>query len=156
MSQPTAAGPTDLETVGWAGDPLTGHVRLIDQTLLPGEFQQIDCRDVPTLWEAIRSLRVRGAPAIGVAAAYGAALGARDGLADGTVRAALKTAADSLRTSRPTAVNLFWALDRIERVADQSGLEGPELVARLVAEAHAIAEEDRAMCRAMQSSRSAA
>ncbi|MFO0956142.1 MAG: S-methyl-5-thioribose-1-phosphate isomerase [Isosphaeraceae bacterium] len=141
-----------LVTVGWAGDPLSGHVRLIDQTLLPGELKRIDCRDVPAVWEAIRSLRVRGAPAIGVAAAYGAALGAREGLRPGTVanvRGALRAAADSLRTSRPTAVNLFWALDRMERVAAEADLEGPDLVVRLVAEADTIAMEDRAMCRAI-------
>ncbi len=65
----------ELETVGWVGDAASGFVRLIDQTRLPVEFIRIDCRDIPSIFEAIRSLRVRGAPAIGIAAAYGAVLG---------------------------------------------------------------------------------
>lgn len=141
-----------LETVGWTGDALTGHVRLIDQTLLPGELKTIDCRDVPTVWEAIRALRVRGAPAIGVAAGYGAVLGARSRGVESAiaVRTALAEATAQLRTSRPTAVNLFWALDRLDRVApEHPNLEGPALVERLLGEAHAIAREDRAMCRAI-------
>jgi methylthioribose-1-phosphate isomerase len=141
-----------LQTVGWVGDAATGVLRLIDQTRLPTELVPIDCRDVPTVWEAIRALRVRGAPAIGIAAAYGAVLGAREGRDRGTaaVREALRRASESLRTSRPTAVNLFWALDRMERVADDAAVpDGPALLGRLLAEAHAIAEEDRAMCRAI-------
>jgi methylthioribose-1-phosphate isomerase len=141
------ADAMDLETVGWVGDAFTGHVRLIDQTLLPGEFARIDLDDVPGVWEAIKSLRVRGAPAIGVAAAYGAVLGARSG-AD--VRESLRQATASLRTSRPTAVNLFWALDRMDRVASENeSLDGRELVARLLDEARAVAIEDKAMCRAI-------
>jgi len=141
-----------LETVGWAGDATGGYVRLVDQTLLPGEFVVIDCRNVPAVWEAIRSLRVRGAPAIGIAAAYGAVLGgqavARRDLA--AVREAVRSASDHLRTSRPTAVNLFWALDRIDRVAAEAGATGPdEFLGRLLAEAHAIAAEDKATCRAI-------
>ena len=95
----------------------TGFVRLIDQTLLPTEFVEIDCRDVPTVWEAIKLLRVRGAPAIGVAAAYGAVLG---GQVAGHGRRRRPSAGPCarprryLRTSRPTAVNLFWALDRMD------------------------------------------
>ena len=137
----------DLDTVAWIGDAVGGCLRLIDQTLLPGRFLRIDLSDVEAVWEAIKSLRVRGAPAIGIAAAYGAVIGARAG--NGT-REALKTATDRLRTSRPTAVNLFWALDRMDRVAaDEPGLAGPAFVDRLLAEAHAIAEEDRTMCRAI-------
>jgi methylthioribose-1-phosphate isomerase len=142
----------DLETIGWSGDAQSGVVHLIDQTKLPSEFERISCASVPCVWEAIRSLRVRGAPAIGIAAAYGAVLGARSqGMHDpARVRSALKAAADSLRTSRPTAVNLFWALDRMERLA--SGLSvatGADLLERLLAEAHSIADEDRQMCRAI-------
>ena len=59
----------------WVGDAATGYLRMIDQTLLPVEFREIDCRTVEDIWEAIRSLRVRGAPAIGVAAAYGMVVG---------------------------------------------------------------------------------
>ncbi len=120
-----------LETVGWVGGAADGFVRLIDQTRLPTELLRIDCRDVPTVWEAIRSLRVRGAPAIGIAAAFGAVLGGQAVLR-GTIhdmRRALRDATDSLRTSRPTAVNLFWALDRIDRIVETcDGLSPLELL----------------------------
>ena len=91
-------------------------MRLIDQTRLPTEFVEIDCRDVPAVWEAIKALRVRGAPAIGIAAAYGAVIGARGpGLRRrAAIKRALAEATAHLRTSRPTAVNLFWALDRMD------------------------------------------
>jgi methylthioribose-1-phosphate isomerase len=141
-----------VQTVRWEGDAATGVLRLIDQTRLPTEFVEIECRDVPTVWEAIRSLRVRGAPAIGVAAAYGAVLGARSGgLGEAeSVRTALRAATASLRTSRPTAVNLFWALDRMEAVASVApATSGAELLDQLLEEARRIDAEDRAMCRAI-------
>ena len=141
-----------LETVGWAGDASTGHLRLVDQTLLPGEFVQLDCRDVPTAWEAIKSLRVRGAPAIGIAAAFGAVLGGQERLKEGIeqVRAGVQEATDYLRTSRPTAVNLFWALDRIDRVARaETAVDPVAFLDRLLAEARAISDEDKATCRAI-------
>jgi methylthioribose-1-phosphate isomerase len=127
---------------------------MIDQTRLPTELVRIDCRDVPDVWEAIKALRVRGAPAIGIAAAYGAVLGGQPALAAGrdlgALRAAVREATAHLRTSRPTAVNLFWALDRLDRVLDETPAETPAaLLARLLAEADEIADEDRAMCRAI-------
>ena len=143
-----------LETVGWVGDARSGCVRLIDQTLLPVEFVVIDCRQVAEVWEAIRSLRVRGAPAIGIAAAFGAVLGGqkaveKQGSIHEVVRA-VKEATGHLRTSRPTAVNLFWALDRIDRVLEVREAETPDvLLDRLLSEAQAIAQEDRAMCRSI-------
>ena len=66
--------PTNVETLRWVGEQ-DGHLRLIDQTRLPVEFVHVECRDVETVWEAIKMLRVRGAPAIGIAAAYGVCLG---------------------------------------------------------------------------------
>jgi len=69
MSGAEGEGAEAFQTVGWVGDPAGGHLRLIDQTRLPTEFIEINCHDVPTVWEAIKLLRVRGAPAIGVAAA---------------------------------------------------------------------------------------
>jgi len=144
----------EFQTVAWVGDAARGSLRLIDQTRLPTEFIEIDCHDAPTVWEAIKLLRVRGAPAIGVAAGYGAVIGARSqGLADAaTVGRALREATAYLRTSRPTAVNLFWALDRMDATAASAGVNsgnGPGLLDRLLTEAHAIADEDRAMCRAI-------
>ena len=139
-------------TAEWIGDAATGFLRLIDQTKLPVEFVHLDCPDVPTVWEAIKSLRVRGAPAIGIAAAYGAVLGGQPALTSGpsALRIAVREASAQLRTSRPTAVNLFWALDRIDRVLDGPRDEpAAALLDRLLAEAHAILAEDRAMCRAI-------
>lgn len=145
-------GAPTLETLDWVGSAAEGHLRLIDQTRLPTEFVRIDCRDVASVWEAIRSLRVRGAPAIGIAAAFGAVLGGQSGIgrSEDAVRRGLLAASAELRTSRPTAVNLFWALDRIERtVAESPALDGPALLDRVLAEARAIADEDKAMCRAI-------
>jgi methylthioribose-1-phosphate isomerase len=125
---------------------------MVDQTLLPTQHVEIDCRDVPAVWDAIRSLRVRGAPAIGVAAAYGAVLGARSGGHGdaATVRRALCEATASLRTSRPTAVNLFWALDRMDRcLPPEAETSGTALLEKLLAEARTIDEEDRSMCRSI-------
>src|ERR1700746_729673 len=97
-------------TIAWIGDT-DGFVRLLDQTLLPTEVQYRDCHTVEEIWEAIRALRVRGAPAIGVAAAMGVVLGMqhfRD-RGRGAYAQRLREVAAYLRTSRPTAVNLFWA-----------------------------------------------
>ncbi len=140
-----------FQTIQWAGDAATGLLRLIDQTRLPTEYVETDCRDVKAVWEAIKSLRVRGAPAIGVAAAYGAVIGARSqGLDDAeSVRDALRSATAYLRTSRPTAVNLFWALDRMDAAACEVQGDGLVVLEGLLAEARQIEEEDRAMCRAI-------
>src|SRR5207245_1958108 len=103
-------------TIAWIGGT-DGLVRLIDQTLLPAQLEYRDCRTVEEIWEAIRSLRVRGAPAIGIAAAMGVVLGMQR-LGDrsrGSYAHRLHEVTEYLRTSRPTAVNLFWALARMER-----------------------------------------
>ena len=137
-------------TVGWVGGP-DGFIRLIDQTLLPAQFVWLDCRSVDVLWEAIRSLRVRGAPAIGVAAAYGMVVATQN---TGTRDALEKSFADAaayLRTSRPTAVNLFWAIERMEyrRAQLAPDLEVAGIQAELLREAQAIADEDFRQCQAI-------
>jgi methylthioribose-1-phosphate isomerase len=139
-------------TIQWIGDT-SGFVRLIDQTLLPTQLEYRDCRTVEEIWEAIRSLRVRGAPAIGVAAAMGVVLGLQQ-LPDkerGTFGRRLNDIASYLRTSRPTAVNLFWALDRMETSARPhlDKLSPAQVHALLLKEALAIEAEDRHMCRAI-------
>ncbi|MBJ7600108.1 MAG: S-methyl-5-thioribose-1-phosphate isomerase [Candidatus Nephthysia bennettiae] len=114
-----------MRTVEWAGD----GVRLIDQTRLPEEESYVVCRTAAEVARAIREMLVRGAPAIGVAAAYGAALAAREGrLAAGVAE---------IRAARPTARDLFWAVELVERAQDP------------LAEAHRIAEESVEACRAM-------
>jgi methylthioribose-1-phosphate isomerase len=140
-----------LNTLSWIGG-VDGHLRLIDQTRLPVEFVEIDCRDMETLWEAIKTLRVRGAPAIGVAAAYGVCLGAQQavGSDEDAFFSHVERTAGRLATSRPTAVNLFWALDRMKQAARRHRGKPPvEIAALLLAEARAIHEEDRQMCRAI-------
>ncbi len=141
----------NLQTLYWIGG-IDGHLRLIDQTRLPVEFVEIDCRDVAAVWEAIKMLRVRGAPAIGIAAAYGVCVGVQQ-VADGDEAAffrRLTEVTDYLATSRPTAVNLFWALKRMRGAAEKlRGRPTAEIAAALLAEARAIHEEDRQMCRAI-------
>ncbi len=139
-------------TLEWVGG-VNGHLRLIDQTLLPARLEYIDCQTVEDVWEAIKVLRVRGAPAIGVAAAYGAVLGVRQANCQTFigVRDRLYEVTAYLRTSRPTAVNLFWAMDRMEDIFQDSDkfLAPRQLTDMLLSEATAIEKEDRAMCRAI-------
>jgi methylthioribose-1-phosphate isomerase len=139
-------------TIDWVGG-IDGFVRLIDQTLLPTRLEYRDCRTVEEVWEAIRTLRVRGAPAIGIAAALGAVVGMQSfqDRTRGAYRHRLRQVTDYLRTSRPTAVNLFWALDRMERRVEGLTEQFPprQLTLMLLEEARAIAEEDRQMCRAI-------
>jgi methylthioribose-1-phosphate isomerase len=124
----------------------TSAVRILDQTLLPAREEYLSLDTVAEMAGAIRVLRVRGAPLIGIAAAMGLTLSLR-GLALGRAAAlaALGAAAQELGATRPTAVNLFWALERMRRCADRTAGDGPELHAALVREASAILCEDRAM-----------
>jgi len=133
-----------------------GSVVLIDQTRLPSELVFRRCDAVDELCAAIRALAVRGAPAIGVAAGYGLALSWRLARAGGGDAAAmlLRLEADraALAATRPTAVNLFWALDRVGGLARRLVADGrdPDAVGRaLLDEAHAVRAQDVAMCRAM-------
>jgi methylthioribose-1-phosphate isomerase len=141
---------TEIRAVGWAAD--AGAVEILDQTLLPGEERRIRLETVDAAIEAIRALRVRGAPAIGIAAALAYALDAskaarRDPSA---FRRRLETTHARLAAARPTAVNLRWALDRVRAVADaMPGAEPGPVACRMWGEATAILEEDRAMCRAI-------
>ncbi len=130
---------------------LGGVVKMIDQRKLPRRFEIVECRDYRALAEAIKDMTIRGAPAIGAAAAFGLALAARESKA--TTRDALlrdlDTAEKILRATRPTAVNLTWALDRVMRAAHATNLDANGLRDFVVAEAQKIAEEDVAINRAM-------
>lgn len=136
-----------VETLSWVGD-LDGHLRMIDQTRLPGEFLEIDCLEIQEVWDAIKQLKVRGAPAIGIAAAYGVCLAAKNAIQTGTQdpQQATQEQADYLATSRPTAVNLFWALNRMKPVIQSDATDPAEWQRRLLKEAREIHEEDRRMC----------
>ena len=138
-----------IAAVEWI-DGLAGHLRLLDQTRLPTEVVFLECHDAATVVEAIRTLRVRGAPAIGIAAAYGVVLGVRE-VAGEAFFERLEEVVALLAGSRPTAVNLFWALERMRREARslKGRSKAPEITNQLLSEARAIHEEDRAMCRAI-------
>ncbi len=132
------------------GKLLPGRVRMIDQTRLPSELFYIETKSVADIHEAIRMLRVRGAPAIGVAAAMGVLCAVQDKRASGSagIAAEAAKAADYLAGTRPTAVNLFKALDRMKAAARAAAVLLPdEMLEALAKEALAIFEEDRLMCR---------
>lgn len=138
-----------LPTIEWEGD-ISGRVRLIDQTLLPTELKFVYCEDIKSIWHAIKTLMVRGAPAIGIAAAMGVVLGIKDIHAKNTdaFLKELKQATTYLGTSRPTAVNLFWGLARMERVAQENkGKSVQEIKEILLHEALKIQNEDKVICR---------
>ncbi len=141
--------PDKVETMRWVGD-VDGQLVLIDQTLLPVEFHEINCTSVDEVWEAIKMLRVRGAPAIGIAAAYGVCVGLQPFAAadHDSFFDQLDEILKHLATSRPTAVNLFWALDRMRKHADalRDTASIREVRTALLDEARAIHEEDRQMC----------
>lgn len=141
-------------TIRWEGG-VDGQLVLLDQTKLPTAVEFLNCRTTEDVWQAIKRLSVRGAPAIGIAAAYGVCLSLKhNGDSRTATRAELLTAmtqaCDHLATSRPTAVNLFWALDRMRKVAAESNaVTSAELSEELLAEAHRICEEDRRMSAAI-------
>lgn len=127
-------------------------LRLVDQTRLPGSLELLECGSWQAVAAAIRGMRVRGAPAIGVAAAYGLALAALEyqGRDSDELALALEVAVDGLARTRPTAVNLFWALEQGRQVARQTRALGVEGVRRRLVElADRLAEEDVAACRQM-------
>ena len=136
----------DLCTIAW--DPENEGIVYIDQTLLPGRCDLMRCTTVEDLARAIRRLEIRGAPALGIAGAMGVALAAvRSTETDpGQFQNEIRRAADLLRSTRPTAVNLAWGVDRVQRKVAMAAsvAEAKELA---VAEANAVADEDELACR---------
>ena len=136
-----------IPTVEWKD----GTVRILDQRLLPGKVQVMVCHDYQAVAQAIRELRVRGAPAIGVAAAMGLALGAQDLHHSSFLefQQAFTIMSDIMGQTRPTAVNLFWAIERMKGVMSQSDPQQSldVIKQRLIDEAQTILEEDIAMNR---------
>jgi methylthioribose-1-phosphate isomerase len=136
-----------VKTVDWED----GAVVMIDQRRLPAEEVYLRCRDHREVAAAIRDMAVRGAPAIGVAAAFGIALGVRRSEAEGgALRREMDAVCEDLRRTRPTAVNLFWAIERMRRAFEaHAAAGGPALRDALLEEARAIHREDLAACRAI-------
>ena len=130
-----------FRTIEWKGD----RVRLLDQRRLPREVHYLDCKDASSIARAIRTMAIRGAPAIGVAAAMGIALAAKKipSRRRGDFHRRIEKACDQMRATRPTAVNLFWAINRMKSILDQVHSYGiEETRARLEEEALRIYEED--------------
>jgi len=137
-----------VETIAWKNS----RIRYIDQTLLPGRLKFVDCSDVKRLWKAIKTLEIRGAPAIGIAGALGVALAANNSRAYGASAflSELRKNVKYLASSRPTAVNLFWALSRMECLAESVSFKPIGVIKKmLIKEALAILDEDKRSCRAM-------
>lgn len=138
-----------ITTIQWVGDT-DGFIRAVDQTLLPEGPVYVDLETVDDVWDAIKRLVVRGAPAIGCAAALGVALSAkRSADTSGPVFVESVLAdADYLATSRPTAVNLFWAIERMKKVVKANRHEEVGVLRRLIlSEAQKVVGEDREICR---------
>ena len=144
-----------IETLRWAGET-AGWLELIDQRFLPERCEYLCCQTPQQLFEAIRTLAVRGAPAIGVAAAFGVCLGIRP-FTVGTLAEAfeiVRKSCEYLAASRPTAVNLFWALDRMKKtasdfIAANSDATVETFKRTLLDQARAICDEDKRMCQAI-------
>src|SRR5262245_2373694 len=128
-------------------------VVMIDQRKLPGKEVYVRCKTPPEVARAIKTMVIRGAPAIGVAAAMGIALAVRNSKATGTQKLAAEfyKVCEMMAATRPTAVNLFWAIDRMKRsfaAGATAGESVDQIRARLEREAQAIHDEDVASCRA--------
>jgi len=139
MSSPVVLTQNTIETIEWTPD----GVVMIDQTRLPQEVEFVTCRTYVEVADAIRGMIIRGAPAIGVAAAMGVALGA---LRSKDLDADMPVICETLAQTRPTAVNLFWAIDRMKSVYASVRGSDPEAIRnRLVREAEKVREEDLAI-----------
>ena len=143
-----------LRTIEWvpdrAGSLTPGFIRAIDQTRLPGDLRFLELRKVDEVWAAIKTLQIRGAPAIGIAGAMGLVLAAQKSVSTDISGALddISKASDYLARCRPTAVNLCWALERMKKKAGEfKGLALKELKQILTQEAVDICEEDRGICR---------
>lgn len=137
-----------IATIGWRNN----RVRIINQTKLPLELEYLDCRDARDVWKAIKELKVRGAPAIGIAGALGVVLAIKNIATNdfAVFKERLDKVIEYLGSSRPTAVNLFWALERMKKKASLlSRFKVSKIKKLLLAEALKILDEDRDTCRKM-------
>jgi methylthioribose-1-phosphate isomerase len=137
-----------MQTIAWRNN----RIRIIDQTRLPHKLVYLDLNNVEQLWRAIRELKIRGAPAIGIAAAFGVVLGMRNSQAKTFTqfKQELQKVIQYLKQARPTAINLFWALERIEQhIVAHAGHDIPLLKKIILEEALKIVQEDKDICRKM-------
>jgi len=132
-----------LQTIEWKNSTLW----LLDQTLLPNRIEFIECHNFQRVAQAIKRLEVRGAPAIGAAAAFGLVLGAKELCNDSDFGTSIERVAEELRQTRPTAINLFWAIERMMSIIHKANRDKDiiDLVKDLEKEAISIASEDCAM-----------
>ncbi|HCS40626.1 MAG TPA: S-methyl-5-thioribose-1-phosphate isomerase [Anaerolineaceae bacterium] len=128
-----------MRTIEWL--PEKNQVSMIDQRRLPRRFEYLHCQTLDEMIEAIRSMAIRGAPALAVAGAYGMVLAALKA-STGNVRNQSKRAGDLLIASRPTAVNLAWGVNRMLQIVNDESISDVEIASKLLSEAHAMAEED--------------
>lgn len=138
-----------LPTIEWIGG-VDGKIKIIDQTLLPNELKYVYCDDRESIYHAIKTLMVRGAPAIGIAGAMGTVVGIKDIEAKDfeSFFKEMKDVTSYLGSSRPTAVNLFWGLKRMEETAKKNSQKPvSEIKEILLKEAITILEEDKEICR---------
>ncbi|NIT57528.1 MAG: S-methyl-5-thioribose-1-phosphate isomerase, partial [Aliifodinibius sp.] len=137
---------TAVQSIEWKED----HVRILDQTYLPGREVYSDIRDVGRIWEAIKKMRIRGAPAIGIAAAYGLYLGIKD-LPENSFESfmvEINRVAEYLEGARPTAVNLSWATDRIKStIRAHKDKDISEIKEIILQTAKTIHDEDKRICK---------
>jgi len=139
-----------VQVVQWVGDALRGRLRLLDQRQLPAKQAFMDCKDAEALRQAISTLAVRGAPAIGVAAGYGMVLAAQWIPDTDDFMTGLEAAAEYLNSSRPTAVNLAWATQCVLRRAQRTiTSDNDQIRAAMLEQARAIHDEDRGLCTAI-------
>jgi methylthioribose-1-phosphate isomerase len=138
-----------VPTIEWVGG-VDGKIKIIDQTLLPNELKYAYCDDRESIYHAIKTLMVRGAPAIGIAGAMGTVVGIKDNKSEdyGSFFKELKEVITYLGSSRPTAVNLFWGLKRMEDTAQKNSHKSvSEIKEILLNEAKTILEEVKGICR---------
>ena len=131
-----------MRTIEW--DDSDSSVKMIDQTLLPGELKIIKCKNIAEICEAIQNLRIRGAPALGVCGAFGVALAARLSSANAAENMLkdIKAAGEAIKKTRPTAINLSWGVDRIIQIVEDEGMD-PYMIQQIaLEEAKKMADED--------------
>lgn len=137
-----------VQTIEWK----QGKIKMVDQTRLPVEFKYVYCNNIESLWHAIKTMKVRGAPAIGIAGALGALLASERSKAKNfkRYRSDVLSAIKYLATSRPTARNLFWALERMEKILlSNRGKDINQVKKVLKKEAFNVVKEDKSICRKM-------